>query len=161
MELLDSPIRKYAWGSQTAIATLQGRPAPTAEPEAELWMGAHPASPSRLAVSGTPLTDAIAADPEGLLGPAGVERFGTRLPFLLKILAAAHPLSLQAHPTLERARDLPVGRVLALGLEVAVRHQKDRRIYCSEEYGCADVPARFKRAVFVQASWAISGRCSA
>lgn len=104
MELLESPIRKYAWGSLTAIAALQGRPAPTAEPEAELWMGAHPASPSRLAVSGMSLTDAIAADPVGLLGASGVERFGPRLPFLLKILAAAQPLSLQAHPTLAQAR---------------------------------------------------------
>ncbi|WP_327008355.1 mannose-6-phosphate isomerase, class I [Dactylosporangium sp. NBC_01737] len=105
MELLESPIRKYAWGSLTAIATLQGRPAPTAEPEAELWMGAHPASPSRLAVSGTSLVDAIAADPVGLLGAPGVERFGPRLPFLLKVLAAAQPLSLQAHPTLAQARE--------------------------------------------------------
>ena len=104
MELLESPIRKYAWGSRTAIATLQGRPTPTADPEAELWMGAHPASPSRLSVSGTSLVDAIAADPAGLLGAANVERFGPRLPFLLKVLAAAQPLSLQAHPTLEQAR---------------------------------------------------------
>ncbi|MEU7869612.1 mannose-6-phosphate isomerase, class I [Dactylosporangium sp. NPDC049140] len=104
MELLDSPIRKYAWGSHTAIATLQGRPTPTPDPEAELWMGAHPAGPSRLAVSGTSLVDAIAADPVTLLGAANVERFGTRLPFLLKVLAAAQPLSLQAHPALEQAR---------------------------------------------------------
>jgi mannose-6-phosphate isomerase len=104
VELLESPIRKYAWGSHTAIATLQGRPAPTPDPEAELWMGAHPASPSRLSVSGTSLVDAIAADPAGLLGAANVERFGARLPFLLKVLAAAQPLSLQAHPTLEHAR---------------------------------------------------------
>ncbi|HTJ34087.1 MAG TPA: mannose-6-phosphate isomerase, class I [Dactylosporangium sp.] len=104
MELLDSPIRKYAWGSHTAIATLQGRPSPTTEPEAELWMGAHPASPSRLAVSGTSLVDSIAADPAKMLGEANVERFGARLPFLLKVLAAAQPLSLQAHPTLEQAR---------------------------------------------------------
>ncbi|GAA2386742.1 mannose-6-phosphate isomerase, class I [Dactylosporangium salmoneum] len=104
MEMLESPIRKYAWGSHTAIATLQGRPAPTPDPEAELWMGAHPASPSRLAVSGASLVDAIAADPVTLLGAANVERFGTRLPFLLKVLAAAQPLSLQAHPTLDQAR---------------------------------------------------------
>ncbi|WP_432979725.1 mannose-6-phosphate isomerase, class I [Dactylosporangium sp. CA-233914] len=104
MELLESPIRKYAWGSRSAIATLQGRPAPTPDPEAELWMGAHPASPSRLAVSGASLVDAIAADPVSLLGAGNVERFGARLPFLLKVLAAAQPLSLQAHPTLEQAR---------------------------------------------------------
>lgn len=104
MELLQSPIRGYAWGSHTAIATLQGRPSPTPQPEAELWMGAHPGSPSRLAVSGTPLTDAIEADPVRLLGAASVERFGPRLPFLLKVLAAAAPLSLQAHPDLAQAR---------------------------------------------------------
>src|SRR5262249_12845984 len=74
------------------------------EPEAELWMGAHPGSPSRLAVSGASLVDAVAADPQKMLGAANVERFGTRLPFLLKVLAAAQPLSLQAHPTLEQAR---------------------------------------------------------
>ncbi|MEV6928864.1 mannose-6-phosphate isomerase, class I [Dactylosporangium sp. NPDC051485] len=104
MEMLESPIRNYAWGSHTAIATLQGRPAPTPDPEAELWMGAHPTGPSRLGVSGASLADAIAADPVTLLGAANVERFGTRLPFLLKVLAAAQPLSLQAHPTLDRAR---------------------------------------------------------
>jgi mannose-6-phosphate isomerase len=104
VELLDSPIRKYAWGSHTAIATLQGRAAPTEDPEAELWLGAHPASPSRLAVTGGALSDAIGADPAGILGAAAVERFGPRLPFLLKVLAAAQPLSLQAHPDLEQAR---------------------------------------------------------
>jgi mannose-6-phosphate isomerase len=104
VELLDSPIRKYAWGSHTAIATLQGRPAPTADPEAELWVGAHPASPSRFALSGGALSDAIEDEPDVLLGPASVERFGARLPFLLKVLAAAEPLSLQAHPDLEQAR---------------------------------------------------------
>jgi mannose-6-phosphate isomerase len=104
MELLDSPIRKYAWGSHSAIAGLQGRPAPTQDPEAELWIGAHPASPSRLSVTGVALSDAIAADPAGVLGADSVARFGARLPFLLKVLAAAEPLSLQAHPDLAQAR---------------------------------------------------------
>ncbi len=104
MELLDSPIRKYAWGSHTAIAVLQGRPTPTEDPEAELWLGAHPASPSRFALRGGSLSDAIDDDPRGILGAASVERFGPRLPFLMKVLAAAQPLSLQAHPDLEQAR---------------------------------------------------------
>jgi mannose-6-phosphate isomerase len=105
VELLDSPIRRYAWGSHTAIATLQGRPAPTDDPEAELWIGAHPTGPSRFAVSGGALSDAIAADPAGLLGAERVERYGPRLPFLLKVLAAAQPLSLQAHPDLRQAQE--------------------------------------------------------
>jgi mannose-6-phosphate isomerase len=101
LELLDNPVRGYAWGSRTVIAGLQGRPGPTASPEAELWMGAHPDSPSVLA--GVPLTRLIAADPPGVLGPDTVARFGPRLPFLLKVLAAAEPLSLQAHPTSTQA----------------------------------------------------------
>jgi mannose-6-phosphate isomerase len=101
VELLESPIRAYAWGSRDAIAVLQGRTGPTGQPEAELWMGAHPDSPS--AVGGVPLTTRIAADPAGVLGADTVTRFGERLPFLLKVLAAAEPLSLQAHPTNEQA----------------------------------------------------------
>jgi len=101
VELLDNPIRPYAWGSRTAIAGLQGRPAPTREPEAELWIGAHPDSPS--AVAGRPLTEVIAADPAAALGESSVAAFGARLPFLMKVLAAGEPLSLQAHPTNEQA----------------------------------------------------------
>jgi mannose-6-phosphate isomerase len=105
VELLDCPIRPYAWGSRSAIARLQGRPTPTANPEAELWLGAHPDSPSALVRAATrvPLSEAIDADPVGLLGESAVERFGPRLPFLMKLLAAAEPLSLQAHPTPRQA----------------------------------------------------------
>jgi mannose-6-phosphate isomerase len=101
VELLDNPVRPYAWGSRTAIAEVQGRPTPTVAPEAELWMGAHPDSPS--AVGGVALTTRIAADPAGVLGAGTVARFGERLPFLMKILAAAEPLSLQAHPDPDQA----------------------------------------------------------
>jgi mannose-6-phosphate isomerase len=101
LELLDNPIRGYAWGSRTVLGALQGRPTPTPGPEAELWMGAHPDSPS--VVGGTPLTALIDADPAGVLGAATVRRFGARLPFLMKVLAADAPLSLQAHPTMEQA----------------------------------------------------------
>jgi mannose-6-phosphate isomerase len=66
-------------------------------------MGAHPDDPSVLS-NGTPLDKAIVEEPEALLGPAVLERFGPRLPFLLKVLAADTPLSLQAHPTPEQAR---------------------------------------------------------
>ncbi|MFE9952028.1 mannose-6-phosphate isomerase, class I [Streptomyces sp. NPDC005531] len=111
MDRLSNTVRPYAWGSTTAIPELLGV-APTGEPQAEMWMGAHPGAPSRLArISGTsdalteqPLTDIIAADPERELGAAAVEKFGPRLPFLLKLLAAGAPLSLQVHPDLEQAR---------------------------------------------------------
>jgi mannose-6-phosphate isomerase len=102
---LDNTIQRYAWGSRTALATLQGRPGPTPEPEAELWMGAHLRAPSRLRADGRTLSQAIEDDPEGMLGAAVARRFGPRLPFLLKVLAAAEPLSLQAHPDAARARE--------------------------------------------------------
>lgn len=102
---LDNTIQRYAWGSRTALATLQGRASPTPEPEAELWMGAHPRAPSRLRDDGRTLLQAIDADPQGMLGAAVVQRFGPRLPFLLKVLAAGEPLSLQAHPAAARARE--------------------------------------------------------
>ncbi|MEV5433566.1 mannose-6-phosphate isomerase, class I [Streptomyces sp. NPDC052701] len=101
MDRLDNTIRPYAWGSTTAIPRLLGVE-PTGEPQAEMWMGAHPGAPSRTG-RGT-LAEVIEADPEKELGPASVARFGPRLPFLLKILAAGAPLSLQVHPNLEQAR---------------------------------------------------------
>ena len=97
--------RPYAWGSTTAIAQLLGHEA-SGSPEAELWLGAHPGSPSVIldptqTGGATTLDEWIAADPQTTLG-----RFAAsgRLPFLLKVLAAGSPLSLQAHPTLEQAR---------------------------------------------------------
>jgi len=99
---LDNPIRDYAWGSRTAIAQLQGRPAPTPEPEAELWIGAHPTAPSRLP-DGTALDAAIAADPSGWLGSQTVATHGPTLPFLLKVLAVERSLSLQARPSAAQA----------------------------------------------------------
>ena len=61
-----------------------------------------PTSPASLD-DGRPLDKAIALDPEALLGARVAERFGPRLPFLLKVLAADSPLSLQAHPSTEQA----------------------------------------------------------
>jgi mannose-6-phosphate isomerase len=105
MDLLQPVIQPYAWGSHTAIAELQGRPAPTAGPEAELWMGAHPSAPSRLDRDGgvTTLDAVIAADPAAGLGAECAERFGGRLPFLLKVLAAEKALSIQVHPSRQQA----------------------------------------------------------
>jgi mannose-6-phosphate isomerase len=95
-------VRDYAWGSRTALAELRGDPAPTDGPEAEAWFGAHPGAPSGL-VDGGDLLDLLRQDPRGLLGDDVAARFGGRLPFLVKLLAAAEPLSLQAHPSAAQA----------------------------------------------------------
>ncbi|SCX51898.1 mannose-6-phosphate isomerase, type 1 [Klenkia marina] len=99
---LTNTIRHYPWGSRTVIPELLGEPSPAPEPCAELWMGAHPDAPSVLA-DGRGLDAAIAAEPDRLLGPLVRQRFGDRLPFLMKVLAADAPLSLQAHPTTAQA----------------------------------------------------------
>ena len=99
MDRLDNLVRDYPWGSAGDIPGFLGMPA-SGEPVAELWMGAHPDSPSRVVRDGETrsLADVIAADPGAELGPDVVDRFGPRLPFLLKVLSAARPLSLQVHP---------------------------------------------------------------
>lgn len=98
--------RDYAWGSHTAIAEFRGVE-PGGGPEAELWLGAHAGSPAEVAdaasVGAADLAELVAANPAAVLGPE-LAREGARLPFLLKLLAAERPLSLQAHPTPEQAR---------------------------------------------------------
>ncbi|MFC7403080.1 mannose-6-phosphate isomerase, class I [Citricoccus sp. GCM10030269] len=107
MYLLRAAIRDYAWGSATLLAKLQGR-VPTGRPEAEMWMGAHPGAPAGAVpvtdpqAEPVPLDALLERDPEAMLGEAA--RFG-RLPYLVKLLAAGRPLSIQAHPTIEQARE--------------------------------------------------------
>jgi len=102
VDKLQCTVQTYAWGNPTAIPELLGVP-PSGEPQAEMWMGAHPKAPSTLVSSGVSLDEHIAADPTAALGPATAERFG-RLPYLFKVLAAGKPLSIQAHPSLEQAK---------------------------------------------------------
>lgn len=107
MELLTGTVRAYAWGSRTTIAELLGQAVPSPHPQAELWLGAHPGGSSELQGtdgSQTPLCEALAANPARQLGAAS-RRWGAHLPFLLKVLAADEPLSLQAHPDAEQAAD--------------------------------------------------------
>jgi mannose-6-phosphate isomerase len=100
MERLLGVVQPYAWGSPTVIPDLLGVE-PSGEPQAELWFGAHPLAPSMAA--GEPLDKIVDRDPEAVVGPASVEAFGPRLPFLVKVIAADRPLSLQAHPTRQQA----------------------------------------------------------
>ena len=103
---LTNQTQPYAWGSVTAIPEMLGLPASGA-PVAELWMGAHPSAPSRgqTPYGEVPLDVMIAQDAEGLLGADVVARFGATLPYLVKVIAAEKPLSLQVHPHIDRARE--------------------------------------------------------
>ena len=103
MEHLEGALRPYPWGSHTLIAQLRGEPSPSPQPQAELWFGAHPAAPAT--VNGLGLDEVIADDPAAALGARVQEAHGDQLPFLVKLLAAAAPLSIQAHPSLEQAKE--------------------------------------------------------
>lgn len=93
--LLSNTPRDYAWGSPTLIAALEGR-TPNGTPEAEVWFGDHPGAPARVEDGTGRTLDRWLAE-EGEAVSAG------RLPYLLKLLAAAHPLSIQAHPSKRQA----------------------------------------------------------
>ncbi|MFJ9445498.1 mannose-6-phosphate isomerase, class I [Kitasatospora sp. NPDC101235] len=127
MDRLLNTVRPYAWGSLTALPELLGQQ-PTGEPQAELWMGAHPGDPSRAdrGDGPRPLDELIAADPEGELGAASTARFGPTLPFLFKVLAAGTPLSIQAHPTIEQARaGFAAENALGIPLDAPERSYRD------------------------------------
>ena len=105
MHRLTNQVRPYAWGARAAIPRLLGVE-PDGTPQAELWLGAHHGAPSTVhcADGSRSLPELIAADPRRVLGHRTAERFGARLPYLLKYLAAEAPLSLQVHPDAARAR---------------------------------------------------------
>lgn len=100
MLTLTNPVQAYAWGAVDGLSELTGTP-PTGGPEAELWVGAHPASPS-ITDDGRPLHEVLADEPS-LLGPELADGGGPRLPFLLKVLAIGAPLSIQLHPSRAQA----------------------------------------------------------
>lgn len=131
-------VRHYAWGSRSFIPELLGQVAPAREPHAELWLGAHPTGPSRVATeAGEVLLDAfIARDPVGVLGADVARRFEGALPFLLKVLAAEQPLSLQAHPSAEQAR-AGFERENASGVPLDAEHRCYRDPNAKPELICA------------------------
>ncbi|WP_249399764.1 mannose-6-phosphate isomerase, class I [Corynebacterium qintianiae] len=108
---LTGTMQNYAWGHERFIADVQGRE-PSGKPEAELWFGAHPSAPSQT--------------PEGPLDEV-IAREGTHsLPFLVKLLAAAKPLSLQAHPSREQARaGFARENAAGIALDAPERNYKD------------------------------------
>ena len=117
VRIANSP-RPYAWGSRTAIADLLGT-VPSGGPEAELWFGSHPGSPARVVDDGRGLDEWLAAS-------------GEPLPFLLKILAASGPLSLQVHPNAEQAAE-GFERENAAGIPLDAPHRNYKDSFAKPE----------------------------
>ena len=98
-------VQHYAWGSSDAIPELIGQANPEHEPFAELWLGAHPDLPAYATIGSgeIALNRLMGAAGPVLLGERAFEQFDGVFPFLMKILSAATPLSIQAHPNTQQA----------------------------------------------------------
>jgi len=105
IRILKNTVQEYAWGSHTAIPNLLGKEVPSAKPQAELWMGAHAKAPSMVQFDNNwiSLLELIEKHPVNYLGNEVAKKFNNRLPYLFKVLAAAKPLSIQAHPSIFQA----------------------------------------------------------
>jgi mannose-6-phosphate isomerase len=139
--LLKNAIQEYAWGSMGAIPELLGQSVPADKPQAELWMGAHPKAPSQVFLDGLwrSLPEVIQESPAETLGQKVAARFSNKLPFLFKVLAAAKPLSLQAHPTKEQAVQ-GFARENELGIPLDAVHRNYRDDNHKPEIICALTP---------------------
>lgn len=113
MHVVTGQVQHYDWGTIAEIPRLLGVES-DGLPWAEYWLGAHPKAPSLLTDGcdvngadrvdgGQPLDRWLAEHPDQL-GQASREVFGDRLSFLLKILSAEQPLSIQAHPSRTQAQ---------------------------------------------------------
>ncbi|HDI3142116.1 TPA: mannose-6-phosphate isomerase, class I [Vibrio cholerae] len=138
---MTNPIQNYAWGSKTAFQQLFELENPTDEPQAELWMGAHPNGCSGIAINGkiVQLSDFIAQNPNLILGEYTARQFG-ELPYLFKILAAENALSIQVHPNKQQAeRGFAQEEKLGIAPTAAYRNYKDPNhkpelVYALTEY---------------------------
>ncbi len=123
-----NPVQAYAWGSKTFISGLLGKTEGTDTPQAELWLGAHPKA-SSLIQNGdiqVNLSYIIAEDPCDFLGSIITRTYCDQLPFLLKVLAAEAPLSIQAHPNQKQAKDgFAHEEKLCIPIDAANRNYKD------------------------------------
>ena len=100
-------VQHYDWGSFDAIPKLLQWRSTGRQPYAELWMGAHPDLPAKVIIRHQviPLNRLIDGAAETVLGQETAQRFQRQLPFLFKVLAARKPLSIQAHPSKQKAEE--------------------------------------------------------
>lgn len=154
MRLVRGVVQHYPWGHQSVIPQLLGLPA-DGRPWAELWFGTHLGGPGKVfevddesaVIDG----DALALDPDGALRTLPRRRTAEddsggisvplvsvsgELPYLVKVLAAAQPLSLQSHPSEQQARN-GYARENRLGIPVSNSRRIYRDPFAKPELVCA------------------------
>ncbi|MFO7731850.1 MAG: mannose-6-phosphate isomerase, class I [Spirochaetia bacterium] len=140
---LENLIQHYPWGSTSLIPELLGIQNKPGTPYAEMWMGSHPRGPSKLVLSEEnekrmDLKSAVEESPSDFLGPEA-DRFSEGLPFLFKVLAAAQPLSIQAHPSRPQA-EAGFDREEAAGIPIDAFERNYRDKNHKPEIICALTP---------------------
>ena len=120
MRAVQGVVQHYAWGDPAAIPELLGV-APDGRPWAELWLGTHPGGPATL------------------MGGQSLRELAGELPYLLKVLAAAEPLSLQTHPDAAQARE-GFARENEAGIPFDAPHRVYRDDHAKPELLCALTP---------------------
>ncbi|OOF46781.1 mannose-6-phosphate isomerase, class I [Rodentibacter trehalosifermentans] len=97
-------LQHYVWGGAHYIPQLLNFSTEENQHYAEWWLGPHPSAPAIIEVEGKnlALTAFLQQNPT-VLGEESREIFGETLPYLLKILDVAKPLSIQLHPTKQQA----------------------------------------------------------
>lgn len=140
ISIMKNTVQDYAWGSYTAIPEILGQKA-VDKPQAELWMGAHPKAPSKVQCNGEwmSLLKLIETNPEDILGERASKAFNNSLPFLFKVLAAAKPLSIQAHPSRDQAKE-GFERENRIGIPFDAPHRNYRDPNHKPECICALTP---------------------
>ncbi|MGD9212254.1 MAG: mannose-6-phosphate isomerase, class I [Desulfobacteraceae bacterium] len=138
---MKNTVQSYAWGSHSAISALLGLPTPSKEPQAELWMGAHPKAPSQVfwQEDWQPLTDILKKHATEILGKDGTAIYGSNLPYLFKVLAAEAPLSIQAHPNKVQA-EIGYAKENEMGIALSAKHRNYRDANHKPECLCALTP---------------------
>ena len=124
---LTGSLQNYVWGGHQYIPQLLNIPAEENQYYAEWWLGAHHSAPSTIEVDGKNvlLTEFLQKNPTAL-GAQSRASFGDELPYLLKILDVAQPLSIQLHPTKTQA-EIGFAEENAKGIELnaSTRTYKD------------------------------------
>jgi mannose-6-phosphate isomerase len=133
LERLTGTVQPYTWGSPTVLPDFL-QVSPNGQPQAELWLGSHEMAPSRVGDDG--LDELVSDSPQAVLGDRSLARFGPKLPYLMKVLAPAQPLSLQVHPSREQAI-AGFAREEALGVPRDAPHRMYRDDWPKPELYCA------------------------
>ncbi|WP_434998933.1 mannose-6-phosphate isomerase, class I [Vibrio scophthalmi] len=135
-------VQNYAWGSSSSFNQLFGIANQTGEPQAEIWMGAHPNGCSTVHNQNgepTKLSSLIAQNINSFLSEKVATRFG-ELPYLFKVLAAEKALSIQVHPNKSQAeRGFALEEQLGIPQSAGNRNYKDANhkpelVYALTEY---------------------------